>query len=94
MQTVTWLSMLLFSLALTSCVGLFGAIFVEPGETLRLIAASQYQVTYEYTHSYDSELPAAGRAADAQCSRFGKHAALASNVRKNLDRSIVTFVCQ
>lgn len=78
---------------LTGC-SLFGAIFVEPGATVTLIAASSNQVTYEYTHSYDSELPFAGRAVEQQCSRYGRHAELANIVRENLDRSLVTFRCQ
>ena len=78
---------------LTAC-GLFGAAFVKPGATVTLISASSNQVTYEYTHSYDSELPFAGRSAEQQCSRYEKHAELANIERRNLDRSLVTFRCQ
>lgn len=82
-----------FPLLASGCIGLFGAIFVEPGSTVDLISASPNQVTYEYTHSYDSELPAAGRMAQSECQRFGKHAALQSINRKNIDRSWATFRC-
>jgi hypothetical protein len=79
---------------LSGCFQLFGAVFVKPGETVVLISASTNQVTYEYTHSYDSELPYAGRAAEEQCNRFDKHAALSGINQKNLDRSLVTFRCE
>jgi hypothetical protein len=73
----------------------FGIVVgVNPGDTIDLITASQNQVVLEYTHSYSFELPAAGRFADQQCGRFGKHAALVSSVRQNLDRSIATFKCE
>lgn len=97
MKKAVVLIILLFGvcpIALLGCVGLFGAVFVKPGETVVLISASTNQVTYEYTHSYDSELPYAGRAAEEQCNRFGKHAALSNIVRKNIDRSWATFRCE
>lgn len=81
------------SVSLYGCA-LFGAVFVEPGATVQLISASQYRVTYEYTHHYDSELPYAGRQAEQQCNRFGKQAALHRIDRKNIDRSWVTFRCE
>lgn len=79
---------------LTGCIQMFGVLFVKPGSTVHLISASEYQVTYEYTHSYDSELPYAGQAAEEQCNRFDKHAALSRIIQKNLDRSLVTFMCE
>jgi len=79
---------------LTGCIQIFGHFFVEPGSTVHLISASEYHVTYEYTHSYDSELPYAAQAAQEQCERFDKDAALLNIVRKNIDRSWVTFQCE
>jgi len=64
------------------------------GGTVDLISASQNQVTLEFTHHYDSELPAAGKTAEQQCGRFGKHAALLTVDRKNIDRSWATFRCE
>jgi len=78
---------------LTACA-LGGAMFVKPGATVDLISASQNQVTLEYTHDYDSELPAAGKVADQECSRFGKHAALLRIDPKTIDRSLATFKCE
>jgi VIT1/CCC1 family predicted Fe2+/Mn2+ transporter len=43
---------------------------------------------------YDSELPAAGREAEVQCGRFGKHAQLGPIQRQDIDRSLVTFYCR
>jgi hypothetical protein len=77
---------------LTGCA-LGGALFVKPGQTIELISASQTQVTVEYTHHYDSELPYAGKVAEEQCSRFGKHSALIQIVQKTIDRSLATFRC-
>ena len=87
-------------IAILPCiVGLAGCTwliepFIKPGETVTLIAASSNQVTYEYTHHYDSELPFAGKSAQQQCSRYGKQAELDSIVRKSIDRSWVTFRCR
>jgi hypothetical protein len=82
-----------FAVMLSGCAVL-GPIFVTPGQTVQLISASQYQVTYEYTHDYDSELPFAGQQAEQQCNRFGKHAAFDRVVRRNLDRSWAIFRCE
>lgn len=79
---------------LLSACGLFGALFVKPGNTVDLISASQYEVTYEYTHHYDSELPFAGRQADAQCQIYEKHSAIKQIIVKNIDRSMVIFRCE
>jgi hypothetical protein len=67
---------------------------VTPGSTVSIITATQYEVTVEYTHDYDFELPAAGRIADQQCQRFGKNAALVSTTRKDIDRSYANFRCE
>jgi uncharacterized protein YceK len=85
----------LFTVSLLSgCADMMGAVLnVQPGQTADLIAASSRQVTYEYTHSYTQELPAVGKLAEAQCNKFGKHAELGEIVRKNMDRSMVTFYC-
>ena len=80
--------------ALVGGCGLFGAVFVKPGATVDLVAGSANQVTYEYTHSYDSELPFAGREAERHCGSFGRHAELGTIVKKNIDRSLVTFHCR
>jgi hypothetical protein len=70
------------------------AFGVNPGDAIDLITASQNQVVLEYTHSYGFEQPAAGRFADEQCSRFGKHATWVNSVRQNLDRSFAIFKCE
>lgn len=67
---------------------------VKPGSTVDIISASQSEVTLEYTHDYDFELPAAGRIAEQQCNRFGKDAALVSTSVKDIDRSYATFRCE
>lgn len=80
---------------LTGCADIMGAAMnVQPGQTITLVTASSSQVTLEYTHSYSWELGAAGRFADEQCQRFGKHAAFVSSVRENIDRSLATFRCE
>lgn len=76
------------------CADLMGAMLsVKPGETVKLIAASANQATYEYTHSYSWELQAVGRMAQEQCSRFRKNAELGPVSTLSLDRSRVTFYC-
>lgn len=71
-----------------------GALLVKPGATVDLISASPQQVTLEYTHHYDSELPFAGTVAENECRRFGRHAAVQSITQKNIDRSFATFRCE
>ncbi len=67
---------------------------MKPGQTIDLVTASPSQVVLQYTHSYSWELAAAGRFADIQCGKFGRHAALISSVRENVDRSVATFRCE
>jgi len=87
-------AVLLAVLLLSSCADMMGTILnVQPGQTADLIAASSHQVTYEYTHSYSKELSAVGKLAEAQCNKYGKHAEIGEIVRRNLDRSMVTFYC-
>ena len=91
-----------FILAVTSCLicagctpDLFGiAMGVKPGQTIDLVTASPSQVVLQYTRSYSWELAAAGRYADGQCGRFGRHAALVSTVSESVDRSVATFRCE
>jgi hypothetical protein len=52
--------MVRYGLSLAMLFGLagcsvFGALLVKPGQMVTLIAASSNQITYEYTHHYDSE---------------------------------------
>ena len=83
------------ALSVVGCTDIYGAALgVKPGDTISLISASPNQVTLEYTHSYSWELAAAGRFADGQCERFGKHAAFVNTQRENLDRSMATFRCE
>jgi hypothetical protein len=71
-----------------------GPLVVKPGSTVDVISASRSEVTLEYTHDYDFELPAAGRIAERECNRFGKDSAFVSTTWKNIDRSYATFRCE
>lgn len=64
-----------------------------PGGTVDIVSSTPASVTLEYTHSYSTELPAAVRIAEAECNRFRRHAALMTNTRVSLDRSVATFRC-
>ena len=78
---------------LTAC-GQLGAEFAKPGATVQVISATQYEITYEYKHDMGSELPYAGRQADAHCQTFGRRSALKQIVQKDMSRSQVTFRCE
>lgn len=74
---------------------LFGlAMGMKPGQTVDLVTASRSQVVLQYTHSYSWELAAAGRFADGQCGRFGRHATLENTAQEGVDRSVATFRCE
>lgn len=65
-----------------------------PGGTLDALAPSPVGITYEYTHSYSTEYPAAIQAAMAHCRQYNKTARpVGPPVRLNLDRSAITFEC-
>lgn len=93
LKRIAAMACLLFCIGCTPDV--FGiATGVKPGQTVDLVTASPSQVVLEYTHSYSWELAAAGRFADGQCQRFGRHAALVSTAQESVDRSMATFTCE
>jgi hypothetical protein len=78
---------------LLQACSLIGSHFVTPGSTVHQISASPDQIVLEYTHDYDTELPAAKQVAEDHCGESGKHATLVSNVQWSIDHSRATFRC-
>jgi hypothetical protein len=66
---------------------------VSAGGTVAQIYANEVSVSYEYTHWYSTEKPAAMRMADIHCQRYGKFAQVASETARTMDRTSITFNC-
>ena len=80
-------------LLLQAC-SFIGEHFVKPGSTVSQISATPDQIVLQYTHDYDTELPAAKQVAEDHCSESGKHATLIETVQRSIDHSWAVFRCE
>lgn len=75
-------------------VPLLAAAAHKEGDTIKLVSETSSAIVLAYTHTYETELGAVVRVAEARCQRFGKHARMNGSPQKqSLDRSIVSFDC-